>query len=125
MQLEQTMTQRTIPITSPNFINGRTPEKPLDLTAIFGNNQPLALEIGCGIGHFIHEQARKQPEINLPAQRLMRPACATFALCALRPVGSWRRDCSQRVSLLSTLTVLIPGPRKDTGADAWSTGSFS
>lgn len=69
------MTQRTIPITSPNFINGRTPEKPLDLTAIFGNNQPLALEIGCGIGHFIHEQARKQPEINFLAIDIYNKGC--------------------------------------------------
>lgn len=69
------MTQRIIPITSPNFIAERTPEKPLDWPAIFGNTHPLALEIGCGIGHFILEQARKQPEINFLAIDIYNKGC--------------------------------------------------
>lgn len=69
------MTQRIIPITSPNFIAGRTPDQPLDLQTIFGNNQPLALEIGCGTGHFILEQARKQPEINFLAIDIYNKGC--------------------------------------------------
>lgn len=69
------MTQRIIPITSPNFIAGRTPEGPLDWTAIFGNSRPMALEIGCGTGHFILEQARKQPEINFLAIDIYNKGC--------------------------------------------------
>lgn len=69
------MTQRTIPITSPNFIAGRTPDKPLDLPSIFGNNQPLALEIGCGTGHFILERARSQPGTNFLAIDIYNKGC--------------------------------------------------
>lgn len=69
------MTQRIIPITSPNFIAERTPDKPLDWSVIFGNNRPLALEIGCGTGHFIREQALKQPEINFLAIDIYNKGC--------------------------------------------------
>jgi tRNA (guanine-N7-)-methyltransferase len=73
--LEEKMTQRIIPINSPNFIPDRTPEKPLDWPEIFGNNNPLALEIGCGIGHFILEHAIKQPEINFLAIDIYNKGC--------------------------------------------------
>jgi tRNA (guanine-N7-)-methyltransferase len=69
------MTQRIIPITSANFIAGRTPDQPLDLQAIFGNNQPLALEIGCGTGHFVLERARKQPGTNFLAIDIYNKGC--------------------------------------------------
>ena len=69
------MTQRIIPITSPNFIADRTPEKPLDWPTIFGNANPLALEIGSGTGHFILEQAQKQPEINFLAIDIYNKGC--------------------------------------------------
>ena len=69
------MTQRIIPITSPNFIAERTPDKPLNWMEIFGNSRPLALEIGCGTGHFILEQACKQPEVNFLAIDIYNKGC--------------------------------------------------
>jgi tRNA (guanine-N7-)-methyltransferase len=69
------MTQRIIPIHSPNFIKDKTLDSPLDWAAIFGNTQPLALEIGCGIGHFVLEQALKQPEINFLAIDIYNKGC--------------------------------------------------
>ncbi len=41
-------------------------EKPAyyDLNAIFGNDNPLHLEIGCGKGQFICELAKRKPDIN-------------------------------------------------------------
>lgn len=69
------MTQRTIPITSPNFVAGRTPDEPLDWPVIFGNSNPLALEIGCGTGHFILEQACRQPDINFLAIDIYNKGC--------------------------------------------------
>ena len=69
------MTQRIIPITSANFIAGRTPDQPLDLPSIFGNNHPLALEIGCGTGHFVLERARKQPGTNFLAIDIYNKGC--------------------------------------------------
>ncbi len=39
----------------------------LDFTAIFGNRNPVALEIGCGKGGFICEIAARHPDINYVA----------------------------------------------------------
>ena len=41
--------------------------KYLDYTAIFGNDHPVHLEIGCGKGGFICELAARHPEINFLA----------------------------------------------------------
>lgn len=38
-----------------------------DSVRVFGNNNPLQLEIGCGKGSFILELARRNPEINFIA----------------------------------------------------------
>jgi tRNA (guanine-N7-)-methyltransferase len=69
------MTQRIIPITSRNFIADTTPEKPLNWQAIFGNHRPLALEIGCGTGHFILQQALRQPDHNFLAIDIYNKGC--------------------------------------------------
>lgn len=39
----------------------------LDFAAIFGNNNPVQLEIGCGKGKFICELAARNPDINFVA----------------------------------------------------------
>ena len=39
----------------------------LDIPAIFGNDKPLELEIGCGKGQFIREMAKRHPEVNFLA----------------------------------------------------------
>ncbi len=43
----------------------------LDLAAIFGNENPVFLELGCGCGGFCIEYARRHPEINLLAVERM------------------------------------------------------
>lgn len=37
---------------------------PLDLAELFGNTRPVELEVGCGKGGFLLEQARQHPERN-------------------------------------------------------------
>jgi tRNA (guanine-N7-)-methyltransferase len=69
------MTQRIIPITSANFIADRGLNTPPDWSAIFGNTRPLALEIGCGTGHFVHARAVKQPDINFLAIDIYNKGC--------------------------------------------------
>jgi len=69
------MTQRVIPIQSPNFIADREFAKPPDWAAIFGNRNPLALEIGCGTGHFVLQRARMQPEVNFIAIDIYNKGC--------------------------------------------------
>lgn len=69
------MTQRIIPINSPYFIEQEALEGGLDLEAIYGNRNPLALEIGCGTGHFVLERALQQPEINFLAIDIYNKGC--------------------------------------------------
>lgn len=38
---------------------------PLDLKEIFGNNNPIVLEIGCGKGQFACEYAKRNPDKNI------------------------------------------------------------
>ena len=38
-----------------------------DSMKVFGNNNPLHLEVGCGKGSFILELARRNPDINYVA----------------------------------------------------------
>lgn len=38
--------------------------RPLDWTALYGNDHPVELEIGMGKGTFITEQAKARPEVN-------------------------------------------------------------
>jgi tRNA (guanine-N7-)-methyltransferase len=114
------MTQRTIPIISPNFIAGRTPDKHLDLTAIFGNNQPLALEIGCGTGHFILEQARKQPETNFLAVDIYNKGCLKTCkkvdeaglqnVRVMRIEARWLLDKGLQPESLSAVYINCPDP---------------
>ncbi len=69
------MTQRIIPIHSPNFIAESAVTGGLDWAMIFGNTNPLALEIGCGIGHFVLERAQQQPHINFLAIDIYNKGC--------------------------------------------------
>lgn len=69
------MTQRVIEILSPNFIPARQLETGMSWSHIFGNNNPLALEIGCGTGHFIIARAQLQPDINFIAIDIYNKGC--------------------------------------------------
>jgi tRNA (guanine-N7-)-methyltransferase len=69
------MTQRVIPILSKNFIPDRELETRPDWAEIFGNNNPLALEIGCGIGHFVVQKAAAQPQTNFIAIDIYNKGC--------------------------------------------------
>lgn len=69
------MTQRVIPILSPHFIPDRIlPPRP-DWAEIFGNDNPMALEIGCGTGQFVVAMARRQPELNFLAIDIYNKGC--------------------------------------------------
>ena len=47
----------------------------IDLPALFGNNNPVVLEIGCGKGRFACELARREPAVNVLALEKARNAC--------------------------------------------------
>jgi len=67
--------QRIIPIESPLFLRGEDLGTPADWPAIFGNDHPLALEVGCGIGDFIAKTAADQPGTNFVAIDFYNKGC--------------------------------------------------
>lgn len=69
------MTQRKIQILSPTFIDAAALPKGQDLNELFPQQQPLALEIGCGIGDFIIQRAAQQPMINFIAVDIYNKGC--------------------------------------------------
>jgi len=67
--------QRVIPIDSPWFLKEETLTSPAAWGEIFGNDRPLALEIGCGIGDFIVRTAADHPEWNFIALDYYNKGC--------------------------------------------------
>ncbi|WP_298438535.1 tRNA (guanosine(46)-N7)-methyltransferase TrmB [Geobacter sp.] len=67
--------QRMIEIDSPFFLKAEELAAPVDWTALFGNANPLALEIGCGIGDFIVRTAADNPGINYIAIDFYNKGC--------------------------------------------------
>ena len=59
----------------------------LDLAAIFGNENPVFLELGCGCGGFCIEYARRHPEINLLAVERMSNVIITALENAKKAAG--------------------------------------
>lgn len=50
-----------------NYELAKTERELIDLQAMFGNQNPLELEIGCGKGQFSRELARQNPDVNFLA----------------------------------------------------------
>jgi tRNA (guanine-N7-)-methyltransferase len=67
--------QSFIHIDSPNYLRAENLEMPADWASIFGNRNPLALEIGCGIGDFIALTAAERPETNFIAIDFYNKGC--------------------------------------------------
>lgn len=67
--------QRVIPIDSPRFIPRERLQEPHSWTKEFGRTAPLALEIGCGTGHFILDRAKQQPENDFLAIDIYNKGC--------------------------------------------------
>lgn len=66
--------QRMIEINSPLFLQVDA-EKQIDWKAVFGNDNPVALEIGCGIGDFIAKTSQDRPDINFIAIDYYNKGC--------------------------------------------------
>jgi tRNA (guanine-N7-)-methyltransferase len=66
--------QRMIEICSPLFLRYEA-ENQIDWQSVFGNDHPLALEIGCGIGDFVAKTAQDRPDINFIAIDYYNKGC--------------------------------------------------
>lgn len=69
------MSQRMTLITSPVFIPEFQLKKAGSFAAIFGNDNPLCLDIGCGIGDFVVQIAKRHPERNYIAVDIFNQGC--------------------------------------------------
>ena len=69
------MSQRMTLITSPIFIPEARLKNAGSFSALFGNNNPLVLEIGCGIGDFVVQIAARHPEQNFVAIDIFNQGC--------------------------------------------------
>lgn len=50
-----------------NFITAIEKKEYIDTRALFGNDNPVVLEVGCGKGRFACELAKREPDINVLA----------------------------------------------------------
>lgn len=64
-----------IHIDSPNYLKAENLGQPADWPAIFGNDNPLALEIGCGVGDFLVKTAVDHPDWNFIAIDFYNKGC--------------------------------------------------
>jgi len=69
------MTQRIIAIDSPTFLRESDLVAGADIADSFPVRRPLALEIGCGTGHFLIEMARRYPERNFLGIDIYNKGC--------------------------------------------------
>ncbi len=64
-----------IPNTSPTFLPWEDTDPAPSWSEVFGNDNPLALEIGCGVGDFIVQMADLHPGINFIALDFYNKGC--------------------------------------------------
>ncbi len=64
-----------IPITSPRFLGPELLTAMPDWQRVFGNHNPLVLEIGCGVGDFVAQMAALHPERNFIAIDYYNKGC--------------------------------------------------
>ena len=53
--------------TDPNYLTANLKKDYIDLRAVFKNDNPLYVEIGCGKGRFCAEYAKSHKDINILA----------------------------------------------------------
>ncbi|HJV37170.1 tRNA (guanosine(46)-N7)-methyltransferase TrmB [Geomonas sp.] len=67
--------QSFIHIESPNYLKPEELPNPPNWSSVFGNEQPVALEIGCGVGDFMLKTAIDSPETNFIAIDFYNKGC--------------------------------------------------
>ena len=69
------MSQSFIHIESASFLRPEELRVPVEWSELFGNDNPVALEIGCGIGDFIASTACDRPDWNFIAIDFYNKGC--------------------------------------------------
>ncbi|MEI6208187.1 MAG: tRNA (guanosine(46)-N7)-methyltransferase TrmB [Desulfuromonadales bacterium] len=107
-----------IPIKSASFLPWKDTEPAPLWSDIFGDDQPLALEIGCGVGDFVVQMAALHPEWNFIALDFYNKGCLKTSrridkagLCNVRVLRAEARSFIEACILPGTLrTVIINCP---------------
>jgi len=73
--VNEAYTVNLIPINSKRFIEPELITEMPDWAAIFGNNNPVAVEIGCGTGDFVAHLAQLHPDWNFIALDFYNKGC--------------------------------------------------
>ncbi len=94
--------------------------KPIDWAVLYGNTNPVELEIGMGKGTFLTEQAKRRKDVNFfgiewanwfwrfASDRMRRNGC-TNARTVRTEAGFFMRECVPDASL-SVLHIYFPDP---------------
>ena len=113
-------TNRTL-IVEPVAVYEETLPKPLDFAELFGNTNPVEMEIGCGKGTFITNQAMARPEVNFfgiewakfywryTCDRLRRRGCEGNARCLRADAGKFVAEFLPD-ACLDALHIYFPDP---------------
>lgn len=56
----------------------------VDYAAVFGNNNPVELEVGCGNGAFVAEKAKRNPSVNFIAVEI----CTNVIITAMEKIAA-------------------------------------
>jgi len=99
--------QRVIPIHSPCFIPAERLVVPPDWPAEFGRTAPMALEIGCGTGHFILQRAAAQPDTDFLAIDIYNKGC--LKTCRKLDAAGLRNVRVLRIEARELLSRAVPG----------------
>ena len=95
--------------------------RPIDWAAMFGNDNPVEVEIGCGKGSFLTGQATRRKDVNFfgvewarwfwryTSDRLRRNGCADNARTS-RAEARWFMDECVPPASVSVLHVYFPDP---------------
>jgi tRNA (guanine-N7-)-methyltransferase len=77
------------------------PPEPLDWRAIFGNDHPVEIEVGCGKGLFLTTAAAARPEVNFVGVEIVRKyQLLTATRLARRGLANARAACADARPLL-------------------------
>jgi tRNA (guanine-N7-)-methyltransferase len=107
-------------IIEPIAIDTETIQRPINLAEMFGNSNPVEIEIGCGKGTFITEQAKARKDTNFvglewarfywrfTCDRLRRAGCMNAR--ASRAEASFFLDEFVPAESISVLHIYFPDP---------------
>ncbi len=108
-------------IIEPIAVTEEALPRPIDWGALFGNDNPVEMEIGCGKGTFIAQQAVARPQVNFfgiewasfywryTCDRLRRNGCAGNARVIRTDAGFFLRDFVPDSSL-AAIHIYFPDP---------------